>query len=173
MFSDEYFTDNAIAIWKAECISRCKDKTKGPPYERYINWKRLNNEIAVFTLYAYADFPIPKTFDIIFQTDNPDNFIKIDYELVQSIHEAWFPLDTVDHGHKHLCIFRFADTVPDILNLLHKGNEKFSTAPKGQKKLGFCNSKDFESIRKRIEKTLKLKEQYGDKWWEHDDDGGE
>lgn len=92
LFADEYFSDKAVAIWQSECIKRCKDKQKEEAYERYINWVRKENEIAVFTLYAYADFDIPKKFDIIFYLDNPSEFLKIDYELTQSIHEAWFPL---------------------------------------------------------------------------------
>jgi len=112
LFAGEYFSDKAIAIWKSECIKRCKDKEKGVSYEKYINWTQRKNEIAVFTLYAYADFNIPKKFDIIFHLDNPKEFLRIDYELTQSIHEAWFPLDTVDHGHKHLCIFLFDKPYP-------------------------------------------------------------
>lgn len=150
LFADEYFSDKAIAIWQNECVKRCKDKEKGAAYEKYVNWTRKENEIAVFTLYAYADFSIPKKFDIIFHLDDPKEFLKIDYELIQSIHEAWFPLDTVDHGHKHLCIFTFDKSLPHILNTLHKEEEKFSTLAKGQKKLGFCNSKDFDAITKRL-----------------------
>lgn len=41
--------------------------------------------------------------------------------------------------------------------------------PKEQKSLGFCNSRDFEEIKKRIEKTLTLKKLYGEKWCEYDD----
>ena len=100
---------------------------------------------------------------------NPKEFLRINYELTQSIHEAWFPLDTVDDGHKHLCIFSFDKSLPDILNSLHKAEGKFSTSLKGQIKLGFCNSENFDAITKRIEKTLELKKLYGDKWWEYDD----
>ena len=146
LFSGEYFSDKAIAFWQAECIERCKDKPKGHAYEKYINWRRQENQIAVFTLYAYADFMLPKQFNVIFQTDNPDNYIETDYLLVQSVHEAWFPLDSVSHGHKHLCVFQFAGAIPSILNLLHKGDEKFSSCPKGQVTLGFCNSRDFQDI---------------------------
>lgn len=168
LFADEYFSDKAIAIWQVKCIKRCKDKPRGHAYEKYVNWKRQDNEIAVFTLYAYADFAIPKKFDIIFQTAIPDNYITTEYELTQSIHEAWFPLDSVDHGHKHLCIFRFDGEVPGIFNLLHKANEKFSTSPKRQFKLGFCNSQDFADIKRVIERRLSLKKQYGENWWEFD-----
>ncbi|MFC0773308.1 hypothetical protein [Terrimonas alba] len=168
LFADEYISDKAIAIWKSECVKRCKNKEKSDAYYKYINWKRQANEIAVFTLYAYADFSIPKKFNTIFHLDNPKIYLEVDYELTQSIHEAWFPLNSVDDGHKHLCIFRFEKTVPDIFGTLHKEEEHFSTTPKGQKLLGFCNSNNFEAIAIRIEKAIQLKKTYGDKWWEHD-----
>ncbi|MDI9342738.1 MAG: hypothetical protein QM534_19350 [Sediminibacterium sp.] len=169
LFAEQYFSDKAIAILQSECIKRCKDKPKGQAYERYINWKRKENEIAIFTLYAYAGFDVPKKFDIIFHLDNPNDFLKIDYQLSQSVYEAWFPTDTIDDGHKHLCIFSFDKCLPEILNTLYQEDGKFSTLPKGQKSLGFCHSKDFDEIKKRIEKTLELKNLHGEKWWEYDD----
>lgn len=169
LFANSYFSDKAISSWQSECIKRCKDKEKGEPYRRFINWTRNENEIAVFTLYAYADFKIPKKLDVIFHLNNPKAFIKVDYELIQSIYEAWYPTETIAHGHKHLCVFSFSKSLPDILQILHKEEAKFSTSPKGQIQLGFCKSEDFEAITKGIEKTLELKKLYGDKWWEHDD----
>jgi len=56
-----------------------------------------------------------------------------------------------------------------MLNTLHKQEKKFSESPKGQKSLGFCNSKDFDTITQGIDKRLELKKLYGDKWWEYDD----
>jgi hypothetical protein len=154
LFASECFSDKAIDIWQSECIKRCRDKVKGRAYDRYINWTRQKNEIAVFTLYAYADFSIPKKFDIIFHLDDPSEFLRIDFELTQCIHEAWFPLDRVDAGHKHLCIFSFHASLPDILNTLHTIKKQFSESTKGQKSLGFCNSEDFDAIRRDIEKKL-------------------
>ena len=170
LFADEYFSDRAIAIWQSECIKRCSDKHKGSAYERFVNWRRKKeNEIAVFTLYAYADLNVPKKFDTIFYHYDPKQFLRIDYELTQSIYEAWLPLDTVENGHKHICVFSFDKTLPDMLNTLHRGETKFSTSRPDQRSLGFCDFKDFEAITKRIEKTLDLRKLYGDKWWEYDD----
>jgi len=167
--ANQYFSDNAIAVWKSECIERCKDKPRDQAYERYINWQRASNEIAVFTMYAYADFSIPKKFDIVFEKNNPANFIKSGYQLTQSIWEGWAPSGSIDHGHKHLCVFSFDGALPDILKLLHMQDEKFSTADKAHAYLGFCNSGDFESIRVNIERIISLKKQYGNNWWQHDD----
>jgi hypothetical protein len=170
LFAYSFFSDKVIAIWQAESIKRCKDKLRGEAYELYIHWRRQQNEIAVFTLYAYADFAVPKQFDIIFEVDNPAIYVNVPYTLTQSIHEAWFPVSEVGHGHKHLCVFRFSDEVPGILTMLHKEETKFTTMPKEQKRLGFCNSKDFETITRRIEKRLSLQQEYGDQWWEYDDE---
>ncbi|MGN6647390.1 MAG: hypothetical protein ACTHJT_12770 [Cytophaga sp.] len=123
LVSSEYFSDMATAIWQAECIKRCKDKDQSPAYEKYLNWVRQDNEIAVFMLYAYADLEIPKTFDIIFQMDKPENYIQEVYVLTQSIYEAWLPMDSMSHGHKHLCMLTFKKAVPEIINLLCRADE--------------------------------------------------
>ncbi|MCE2996247.1 MAG: hypothetical protein ACK5RG_03470 [Cyclobacteriaceae bacterium] len=156
LFAEEYFSDKAIAIWQSECVKRCTGKQKGKAYDRFVRWTRRENEIAVFMLYAYADFDIPKKFDVIFDLANPNEFLKIDYQLTQAVHEAWFPLDNVGHGHKHLCIFSFEESLPDMLRMLHKTdtNCSISKSPKDQKMLGFCHSKDFDEIKAGIGKEL-------------------
>ena len=154
LFADTYFSDEAIEIAKSECVKRCKDKEKGQPYNTFVKWVRKPNEIAVFTLYAYADLYVPKHFDIIFELDNPSNFIKINFILTQSIHDAWFPTDIIDHGHKHLCIFQFDLDLPDIFKILNKQTQKFTDIKRGLKMLGFCNSQNFSEIVKHLIITL-------------------
>ncbi|MES2485453.1 MAG: hypothetical protein V4581_05815 [Bacteroidota bacterium] len=169
LFAEEYLTDNAINIWKEQTSIRCKNIEKGPEYQNYMSWERRYNEILVFTLYAYADFTIPKEFDIIFELENPENYVQVVYELTQSIYEGWLPTDAIDDGHKHFTVFRFKESLPKILDLLHSGDQKFSTSPPGQTRLGFCNSKDFDAIKQRLEQIVALKKQYGKTWYEHDD----
>lgn len=171
LFADELFADAAIKIWQQECISRCKGKkvVGEQVYTDYVRWVRRENEVAVFTLYAYADLTIPKKLDCIFQLDNPQNNLRVNYVLTQCIWEAWVPLHGLDHGHKHLCVFEFDQKVPGILNLLHRQEGKFSTVPLKQTKLGFCQSADFPAITEELERINKLKTQYGTKWWEHDE----
>jgi hypothetical protein len=153
LFAEQYFSDKAISIWKAECIKRFKDKAKEETYEQYVNWIRKDNEIAVFTLYAHADFKIPKKFDIVFQVDNPANYIKEEYELTQSIFEAWCPMDNVNHGHKHLCVFKFKNNIPAIFEILHQEDQRFPTITNRSKTLGFCHSNDFEEIKQGRQKV--------------------
>jgi hypothetical protein len=167
LYADAFFTDKVIQISQEECRKRLKDREKNIFYDNYVNWIRQEDEIAVFTLYAYADFDIPKRFDCIFNCDNSKHYEIVNFELTQSIWEAWFPINSIDHGHKHLCIFKFDDEIPDIINLLHKEDNKFSSVPKKHVKLGFCNSSDLPAISEQLAKVLILKEHYGDKWWAH------
>lgn len=170
LFAEEYLTDKVINIWKEETKIRCKNIEKGSAYYNYMGWNRQHNEILVFTLYAYADFSVPKKFDIIFEIDNPGNYLHVEYELTQSIYEGWLPSNAIDDGHKHFTVFSFKSSIPKILNLLHSGDQKFSTSLPGQTRLGFCNAKDFDAIKQRLEQIVELKKQYGKTWYEHDNE---
>lgn len=154
LFADSHFTNEEIVQAKLNCCKRYNDKFDKDLYNKFINWQREENEIVVFTLYAYADFEIPKQLDIIFQLDKPDNYIQTNYILTQSIYEGWVPTDKVEHGHKHLCIFRFEDTIPEIINLLPTATViNQYTPPSPYHLLGFCNSHDFKAVTQRIEET--------------------
>ena len=148
LFAGEYFSDKAIGLWKDETRLRCKDKPQGKIFHDYIQWERQDHEIAVFTMYAYADLAIPKEFDIIFEINQRENFVKTKYCLTKCLWEAWYPTDFLGLGHKHLCIFSFEQSIPSILYLLHKNDGMRTTAPTGQVELGFCTSEDFREIKK-------------------------
>ena len=163
------FSDKTIKAWKAVTKERCKIKDE--LYHKFINWERQQNEVAIFTTYAYADFSIPKKFDCIFSYDNPEIFIKINFTLNQSIWEGWFPCDSIENGHKHLCIFTFENIVPDILTKLHLETKKYSNWSWDAKNvLGICQVTDIQSIIDRRHKEIKLKEQYGENWYDFDDE---
>ena len=170
LFSDMRFGQMAVAIWKAESARLCQGRPKGKAYETYQNWNPQPNEIAVFTLYAYADLQIPMQFDMIFDLDNPNNFHQEPFELTQSIFEAWWPAKAIEAGCKHICVFRFADKPPQILSLLYELNGKVPDDAQRQTRLGFCQSQDFPEIAQEILRVQALKHQYGAKWWEHDDE---
>ena len=89
-------------------------------------------------MYAYADLKIPKQFDCIFELENPLNFITTKFILIQLILEGWYPLDSMEHGCKHLCIFEFEEQMPAILDKLHIARNEFSNVPKGASELGIC-----------------------------------
>ena len=164
------FSDITIDLWKEETIRRCKDEQKGSAYEKYVSWTRQENEVAVFTTYAYAGFSVPKQFDCIFNYDNPENYIQMEFSLTQAIFEGWFPTDRFEKGHKHLCVLKFKDELPDILNTLYNETEKYYSGTWDSKKhLGLCQMDDLQSITNNLHKITELKELHGNKWYEYYD----
>ncbi|MES2773718.1 MAG: hypothetical protein V4722_06015 [Bacteroidota bacterium] len=163
-------SDKTITAFKAETVRRCKDKEKGIAYERFLNWTHPEKELAVFTTYAYADFDIPKQFDCIFNYDNAAIYSHTKFTLTQSIYEGWYPLDSIEHGHKHLCILTFEYEIPDILKRLPYETEKHITYKWDEKKvLGLCQMADIQSIIDKQHKDAELRELHGDNWYDFDD----
>ncbi len=152
LIADRIISNNLLESLKKEASSRFEPHKLGndKEYELYINWNKGDNEIVLFTWYAYADFKIPKKFDCIFELDNPDNFIIADFRLTQSIYEFYYPIDSIEHGHKHICVFKFKNNIPEIIDRLYVANLNSTTPQDNSMKLGFCQSADFEAIKTRI-----------------------
>lgn len=167
--AETWFPAATIPVLQAACKRAYKNRTSDADYERFIDWMPQEQEIAVFTLYAYADLPVPGKFDIIFPLDSPKDFVQVPYTLTQSILEATWPVGTIGSGHKHLCVFTFEKKVPDIFRILYPQQKTPTRIPGNQRKLGFCKSEDFEAIALRCEKIEKLKLLHGDKWWEYEE----
>jgi len=167
LVAQEFYSDAAIKIWQHECVQRHKNQPKTTEYDAYVRWQRQANEIAVFTLYAYADFAIPKQFDCIFHVDNPSKHLLVSFRLTQSILEAWLPLTHINHGHKHLSVFMFGHAVPAIFQVLHEAEGKSSTVSNAQAMLGFCQAADLPAIMAEAKRVAQLKAQFGTSWWEH------
>jgi len=142
--------NEAIDIWQRECRSRWTKKEKTEAYFKFINWKESKNEIALFTLYAYADFKIPKEFSCIFDLRNPEKYCESKIQLSQAIWEGWYPIDCIDHGHKHLAIFKFEDTIPEMILELYKENQKFLSVPKDSLMLGICKFEDYNKVKEYL-----------------------
>lgn len=169
LLSDTYLSDKGIELSQNAIIKRYTDRDKNEFYQKYTGWKRKENEIIVFTLYAYADLKLNQEFDCIFNYDNPDEFVFEKFILTQSIYEGWIPTNTVENGHKHLLVFRFENEIPKILFKLHKEDTFGDTRPKIYTKLGFCNQKDFEAIANNLKKRHLLIEKYGMEYWKYID----
>src|SRR5687767_14094231 len=96
LFTDEIFSDELVAVVKNGCLQNPRrHRAQGSVDDRFINWTRKDNEIALFTLYAYADLELPKQFDCIFRLDAPSTFIVAKFKLTHSLYEAKYPIDTV------------------------------------------------------------------------------
>lgn len=117
--------------------------------ESFLNRKKSPNEIAVYTTYAYADFSIPRHYDILFDRDDVDNFVEAPFSLQYSIFNVASVLyltQTIDHGHKHICILSFENEVPAILKQLID----IVSINKDYKTIGLCQKVDFEAIRQSL-----------------------
>ncbi|MBO2010426.1 hypothetical protein [Hymenobacter negativus] len=167
LFAYSVFEYAAIQVLQADCVRNCKDRQKGEAYHKFIKWLPKPNELLVSTLYAYADLSLPKRFNCIFHCANPrDYYVLMNYELTQSVLNGWFPIESIEHGHRHFCVFCFEGEVPAIFNLLCKEDGRFLEPPewKWRAKLGFCNVHDLPAITARWEKDTRLKEKYGNDW---------
>lgn len=165
--TDCRFGTEAIDIWKRECRSRCAKKEKTEAYYKYLDWKANGNEVALFSLYAYADLNIPKNFSCIFDYRNPEIYIQTKLTITQSIWEGWFPLNSIDHGHKHLIVGNFENEIPDLIYELHEEKAKFSSVPKNSLMLGICQIEDYEKIKLYLKTVKELRSKYGVDWFEY------
>jgi hypothetical protein len=169
--ADEYYSDDAIKTLQADCVRQHQNREKGAAYERFVNWTRQVNEMLVFTGNAYADLVIPHRFDCIFRLANPREHVLTGYELTQSmlVLGRIGTFDSVEHGHKHLCVLTFEQGIPAILELLHQEDGTYCTPHTDREVLGLCMACDLPAITERHEKVEQLRAQYGAKWWEHDE----
>ena len=93
LLCNHFFSDGAIEQVKDDVQRLMTDREKDELYFRFIKWGKSKNEIAVLTMYAYADTCLPKQFDTIFQIDNGDKFIHSEFVITQAIINGWTSLN--------------------------------------------------------------------------------
>ena len=149
LFTQIRLSDEQILSWqthtKAFCLARNLDKSEA--YHRFMNWKKAPNEIALYLYGAYADFDIPKKFTCLFDLKNPLRFIKIEINLTQSI--GFYPMNCVEHGHKHLAVFEFQEVIPEMIFETFELTELPIHIPQNALMLGICQIEDYEVIKNR------------------------
>ena len=138
-------------------------------HHQFMDWSPTQREIALDTIYAYADFKIPKSFDCVFELDQPENVVFTPIELTQALFNSWYAMDNIAHGHKHTCVFRFEDGIPEVMNELYLSDGK-EVPPLRLKMLGFCTRKDLPAIQKRQTYIKKLEKKHGHNWWKYYDE---
>tara|TARA_B100000780_G_C20939571_1_gene374712 strand:- start:4 stop:498 length:495 start_codon:yes stop_codon:yes gene_type:complete len=127
------------------------DNTKfnSEPIKNFYKWKKSDNEIIAYCGYGYCDTSIPKIYNCLFDIDKPNQPIEVHAEVKFSIWNGLIPIDTIDHGHKTICIISFDKEVPKILNQVpnwtdfKKGNYRYN-------KFGLCNKQHYEQVIKNF-----------------------
>lgn len=148
--------DNMVTKLKVQVKKFMASKTRDDLHYKFINWKRKENELIAFTTYAYQDIALPKQYDIVFQKNNPDNYIETTLIITQVVMNGWAAIDSIEHGYKHIVIMEFPNSIPtifgyprkrNVLNLFSKSKDNFP--------LCFCNKKDFENIKEGLLNTTR------------------
>lgn len=122
------------------------------PIEDFYKWTKSDNEIIAYCGYGYCDTSIPKSFNCLFNTDNPNQPLETKAEVKFSIWNGVLPIDTIDHGHKTICIISFENEVPEMLKTmpnwkgLESGNYNYN-------QFGLCDRNDFEQIINKLKNS--------------------
>lgn len=165
-------SDEDLDILKNETLIRYKNRPASFEKEyldKYLQWSKQANQIALFTLYTYAELEIPIHFNCLFNFNNPNEFSVSEFIVTQSIFEGFYPINKIERGCKHLLVCEFSEnTIPEIINKLSISKYKSSEVPQNQFDLGICNYSDFRLITERINYRKALKEKYGNKWMEYE-----
>lgn len=171
LYTDEYYSNDALKTLQADCVRQHQNRRNSIAYERFVKWTRQANELIIFTGNAYADLVVPKRFDCIFLLANPREYILVGYEITQSILllGGLHTFNSVEHGHKHLCVLTFEQEVPAIFERLHQEDGTYCAPIKNREKLGFCMARDLPAITERLEKVAQLRAEYGSEWWKYDE----
>lgn len=134
-----------ISAIKGSCIKLHKDKGLEPElYEKFIDWQPGNNELLLMTLYAYADVRLPVSYDVLFNLNNVSQYENVNCIILQSVFNGWFPIDKIEHGHKHACVTKFAH-IPQLIQQAAI-IENVTDLNNSETKLGLCSANDFPHI---------------------------
>ena len=170
LFADQIFNPGAIPIIKQQVVKRHENREILYPfsYRQFINWEQKENEVILFTMYAYADFVIGKKFDCIFDLSKPSRHERVHLQLTQILYEGWLPTNYVDHGHKHICIFESELPSPILFNDLYCSADPMDyPKDKDQFQVGICRFEDYPEIKKYREDYLELLKIHGNQWLDH------
>lgn len=125
-----------------------KGKINTPEIQKFLSWERQDNQIVTYNGYGYCDTEIPKTYDFLIDLDDPQGGIDTEVTIVHAIYNGVVPLNTIEHGHKTVCVLEFSGGIPERLDLLLPFEEsafKF--------RFGLCSKTDKAAILERIKNS--------------------
>jgi hypothetical protein len=76
-----------------------------------------NSEVLLMS-FAYADLPIGRTFEFLFPTGSPHSLTRTRCEIIAITQQYAKPFDEVPHGWKTICLVKFAEGLPGIIESL-------------------------------------------------------
>jgi hypothetical protein len=79
--------------------------------------KPANSEI-LFVSFAYADLPIGKEYEIIFENNNPTSMIQCISKICAVTQPFGKPFTEIPHGWKTICIIEFPEGLQEMIQSL-------------------------------------------------------
>jgi hypothetical protein len=109
----------------------------------YLEREKTANEVTCFTLYAYADIPLGKRFDVSFDARQLGRYSIAPMYLRHVIVSFGVCMDGLGKGHKHYCVFEAPKGVPDIIARTPKSDEATLDWP-----IGLCDAESWQVLKK-------------------------
>jgi len=122
---------------------------------------KKENILSVGISFSYADIPLPKTYDIIFDTKHPNKFweqkiiVRGAYDHQYFFNELWSGFSTTH------CLIQVVGEIPNIFNELPNGEYSLDFG------IGLCTKEDWPYVKTLQEYTNGLREKHGKDWWKY------
>lgn len=117
------------------------------PIERFLDAK-LDAHVVLKTLYAYADVPVGEVYHCAFSLLDRSPPETASLVLDHAILEFGVPVNSVEHGWKHVLAFRSEAALPPVLRALPVVDDIATTRP--DVLAGVCSSRDWGAIRTAV-----------------------
>lgn len=116
--------------------------------DTFLERNLAKNELLVITSYAYADILLPKHYDMIFIIDDLESNAKCNVSINAGliIIGNAYVVNTIGHGHRHICLLSFENTIPNLFDRCYTLDDTFKKIEGDTIALGLCHSVDFPHI---------------------------
>ncbi|RZM24271.1 MAG: hypothetical protein EOO88_23385 [Pedobacter sp.] len=150
---------NHLELFKT-AVMNCvpAQELKQPICTKFLTWQPAHNQLAIWTMYAYADEILPLELDCVFSLPNPINHEFVPLRVEQSIWNGYLPSSDIGMGHKHLLIVELNSEVsfPALLRKTENFFDKtFELDELPKSNVGLCRRADFPAIQTHLLSRLK------------------
>ena len=102
--------------------------------------------VVCFVGFSYADLPVPKRFDVVFDVDDPSQWIERESRITRVTQQMGTP-DEIPHGWKTICVVEFPSGIPDLVAKM----PTVDSWHQSKLRVGLCDKQVFA----RVAETLK------------------
>jgi predicted transcriptional regulator YdeE len=107
-----------------------------------------HNGRTCFVGYCYADIPLPRTYDLIFNFDHPEQVWRTQSRIVAATQQWAKPFEELPHGWKTVCVIEFPDDALEIIDRLPLVDGWFISSFR----LGLCDQRNYPAILRGLER---------------------